>query len=312
MSQYRWGPRPLSASSSSSWRAAQPPSHNRGYVAHPWSVGGAGPVVSNIGGDPRLNRHEPPRAQQPLSRFSLVDGGLAQCRTFYSELAAKVGALENGASLACGERPGSARVSAPSSNAKSFDPKSQWAVSPPLDTGHKPPWAVAQPADASSLDPKSHWAALVPKFRMLREALLSLGVGADAFTMKVYETAADVCLHAGDLGEYLKCQQHLLAVCYPAAGVRSAPRWPDFAAASLLYFVVLASTTGQGEQLELSIALRSMPEHLLQTRPVQDALRITSAVAAGNYVAVMRLHRATSSTLLRLLMVPLVVKGKPD
>jgi hypothetical protein len=49
------------------------------------------------------------------------------------------------------------------------------------------------------------WQALVPRFRALRESLTSEGV-TGTFVLDAYEAAAEVCLRAGDMGEYLKCQ----------------------------------------------------------------------------------------------------------
>ena len=53
--------------------------------------------------------------------------------------------------------------------------------------------------------PSNPWQALVPRFRALRESLTSEGV-AGALVVEAYEAAAEACLRAGDLGEYLKCQ----------------------------------------------------------------------------------------------------------
>ena len=60
--------------------------------------------------------------------------------------------------------------------------------------------AVGAPAQAAG-----GWAALVPRFRALRESLTSEGVEG-ALPLAAYVLAAEVCLRAGDLSEYLKCQ----------------------------------------------------------------------------------------------------------
>ncbi|GAB4816036.1 hypothetical protein N2152v2_003082 [Parachlorella kessleri] len=67
-------------------------------------------------------------------------------------------------------------------------------------------------------------------------------------------------------------------------------RWPEMAAALLLYYKCCGSQHAGGEDgLDTAITLRSLPRPLLQCREVQNALQLAVALAAGNYVAVVRL-----------------------
>ena len=62
---------------------------------------------------------------------------------------------------------------------------------------------------------QADWRDLVPRFRALRESLLSHGT-LDAFVAAAFEASADACLRAGDFGEFLKAVQHLNLTIYPA------------------------------------------------------------------------------------------------
>ena len=59
------------------------------------------------------------------------------------------------------------------------------------------------------------WEDVVPRFRALRESLLSNSAQLPFFTA-VLEASSDACLHAGNFAEYLKSVQQLVLVSYPA------------------------------------------------------------------------------------------------
>ena len=59
------------------------------------------------------------------------------------------------------------------------------------------------------------WAALVPRFRALRESLLSLGADGSLVSAAL-EASADACARAGDWAEFLKAAQQLVLSVYPA------------------------------------------------------------------------------------------------
>ncbi|KAL4419751.1 hypothetical protein ABPG75_006849 [Micractinium tetrahymenae] len=75
------------------------------------------------------------------------------------------------------------------------------------------------------------WRDLVPRCRTLRETLTSLRE-LSHFTREVYECAADVCTHAGDLGEALKALQTLVHHIYPALAAAEAAAAAAAAAAA--------------------------------------------------------------------------------
>ena len=146
----------------------------------------------------------------------------------------------------------------------------------------------------------SPWAALVPRFRALRESLTSEGVAGE-LALRAYEAAADVCLRAGDLAEFLKCQQRLVSELYPDAVARGLPaeRWPELAACAALYF----ACAGGGTPGEMTAALRATPRHLLRTAPVQCALRALCALARADGAAFCAAaQHPHAPPLLRLLM----------
>jgi hypothetical protein len=56
---------------------------------------------------------------------------------------------------------------------------------------------------------------LVPRFRALRESLLSNGAPLHV-SAAVLEASSDACLRAGNFAEFLKSVQQLVLVTYPA------------------------------------------------------------------------------------------------
>ena len=76
---------------------------------------------------------------------------------------------------------------------------------------------------------QADWRDLVPRFRALRESLLSHGT-VDAFIAAAFQASARACLRAGDFGEFLKAAQHLNLTIYPAlAAVDQAGACPALA-----------------------------------------------------------------------------------
>lgn len=59
------------------------------------------------------------------------------------------------------------------------------------------------------------WEDLVPRFRALRESLLSNSAPLPFFT-EALEASSDACLRAGSFAEFLKSVQQLVLVSYPA------------------------------------------------------------------------------------------------
>ncbi len=147
---------------------------------------------------------------------------------------------------------------------------------------------------------------LVFRFRALRESLTSEGVGG-ALTLRAYEAAAEVCAAAGDTGEFLKCQQRLLAQLYPAAAAAAAAgsadvpptaRWAEFAACGALYFGCVG-----GAHDEVVATLRTLPPHLLRAPPVRCALAALAALARRDGAAFCACAtHADATPLMRLLM----------
>lgn len=145
----------------------------------------------------------------------------------------------------------------------------------------------------------AEWQALVPRFRALRESLTSEAVGGE-LPLSAYLLAAEACLRAGDVGEYLKCQQRLLSELLPAAAARGEPhpRWSELAACGVLYFAVAVD-----EANEVAAALCATPPPLLQTPPLRCALRALGALSRRDgsaFCACMRSEDATP--LMRMLM----------
>ncbi|BDA45330.1 hypothetical protein COCOBI_07-1170 [Coccomyxa sp. Obi] len=60
----------------------------------------------------------------------------------------------------------------------------------------------------------THWEDTVPRFRSLRESLLSHQV-VDEFTVAALEASSDACLRARNFAEFLKSAQHLVLTAYP-------------------------------------------------------------------------------------------------
>lgn len=120
------------------------------------------------------------------------------------------------------------------------------------------------------------WEPLVPRFRSLRESLTSEGV-TGALALQAYEASADVCLAAGDSGEYLKCQQRLLTELFPVAAKSggSVTRWAEFAAARPLFFACAAGPADWGE---VSAALRAVPPALMGTLHLRLCRRALGAL----------------------------------
>jgi len=137
------------------------------------------------------------------------------------------------------------------------------------------------------------WQSLVRRARSLRETLVSLHE-MSPFTRDAYEMSADICLRAGDWGEFLKCQQQLVQVIYPAleesdalGGSWSSTRWPEFVSVGIVYFACLAR---ESRSVELSATLRSVPRRFLSSPPVQLSLALLEALVSGNYIRIIRLQ----------------------
>ncbi len=64
----------------------------------------------------------------------------------------------------------------------------------------------------------AEWADTVPRFRALRETLLSHGAAAGdgSFTAAALQASADACARAHDWAEFLKAAQQLVLLVYPA------------------------------------------------------------------------------------------------
>ena len=112
------------------------------------------------------------------------------------------------------------------------------------------------------------------------------------FHPSVFETACEVCLAVGDLGEYLKAQQALLTRLYPGAGPDddACARWPELAGASVLFF--LASARGRpGCEAEVARAMRAVPAHLRALPAVAFARKAACALLLNDWVSFFRLER---------------------
>ena len=59
------------------------------------------------------------------------------------------------------------------------------------------------------------WEDLVPRFRALRESLLSNSAPLP-LSVAALEASSDACLRAGNFAEFLKAAQQLVLVSYPA------------------------------------------------------------------------------------------------
>ena len=59
------------------------------------------------------------------------------------------------------------------------------------------------------------WEDLVPRFRALRESLLSNNAPLP-LSVAALEASSEACLRAGNFAEFLKAAQQLVHVCYPA------------------------------------------------------------------------------------------------
>ncbi|KAK9901230.1 hypothetical protein WJX75_001499 [Coccomyxa subellipsoidea] len=170
----------------------------------------------------------------------------------------------------------------------------------------------------------TQWEDTVPRFRSLRESLLSHQV-IDDFTVAVLEASSDACLRARNFAEFLKSAQHLVLTAYPLmatrnqvaeqlqslsmaataqgdghgasegvpageGGGRAAPvlaRWPEFAGAFLLYFVCIPPTP---QSMDVSAVLRRLPHSLQRCPEVAFALRAHLAVSTGDCAAFLRAH----------------------
>ena len=145
----------------------------------------------------------------------------------------------------------------------------------------------------------AEWQALVPRFRALRESLTSEGVDGE-LPLSAYLLAAEACLRAGDVGEYLKCQQRLLTELFPDAAARGEPhaRWSELAACAVLYFAVAVD-----EANEVAAALRTTPPALLRSAPLRCALRALGALSRRDGPAFCACAQSEDATLMmRLLM----------
>jgi hypothetical protein len=170
------------------------------------------------------------------------------------------------------------------------------------------------PAAAAGAAANNPWQPLVFRFRALRESLTSEGVGG-ALALRAYEASAEACLRAGDVGEYLKCQQRLTTQLYPGAtrgdgnatatrlgDGNATARWPEFCACAALYFACVVSAS-DGGAAELTAQLRATPAALLRTPPVACALRALAALAARDGAAFVAAAAHEDATpLMRLLM----------
>lgn len=68
-------------------------------------------------------------------------------------------------------------------------------------------------------------------------------------------------------------------------------RWPEMAAALILYYKCHPAQTGE-EGLDTAITLRRLPAELLRCAEVQRSLRLVAALGAGDYVAFLRQLRS--------------------
>lgn len=185
------------------------------------------------------------------------------------------------------------------------------------------------------------WDALVRKFRSLRESLVSEHV-VDGFTAEVYELGADVCGHARNNPELLKCIQRLVHELYPlllnddatrdcssvepstsspghldasaeewstpgVGALSAAPRLVgrrqgEMVAAYLLYFACVPAGRLGRRTIETVDAVRTVAAAHLGSHHVRFALAALRALWSRDYLAFTRLHAAADSPLLKLLL----------
>jgi len=112
------------------------------------------------------------------------------------------------------------------------------------------------------------------------------------FTREAYELTAEICLRAHDWGEFLKCQQQLIQVIYPAlegsdrlGGSWRSTRWVEFISAGIVYFSFRSTLS-----LELTATIRGIPCRFLSAPPIQLSLQLLGALTAGDYISVLRLE----------------------
>ena len=109
-----------------------------------------------------------------------------------------------------------------------------------------------------------------------------------AFTVHAYETHARIALESGDLNEYNQCQTRLGEL-----QAADSPHRAEFLAYRILYYVHLGhSKSTDAADLELLRTLTELPTRLWDTPAVAHALAIRAALAQGNAVAFLRLHRS--------------------
>lgn len=100
------------------------------------------------------------------------------------------------------------------------------------------------------------------------------------FTVKVYEAHARIALEMGDLGEYNQCQTQLRALYKSHLGGKP----EEFVAYRILYYIYTRNRT------DLNDVLADLTPADKQKPGVQHALRVRSALAAGNYHKFFRLY----------------------
>ncbi|KAL2916294.1 hypothetical protein HK105_204050 [Polyrhizophydium stewartii] len=156
---------------------------------------------------------------------------------------------------------------------------------------------------------------LVMSVRKLREGVLASG-RVDAFAVRVYETAARICIEAGHTAELFKSLIHLVRELYPAVPPDSAETQALMSGCLLLLLVCDVSQAGDperchGDAREIVQVYSQLPDGVRSSSPVERAMRLLSALVRDiDYVALSRVL-AQAGAVERRLIAGMLARARP-